>query len=204
MNGYCINIHLLPNCKFRLIPNASLKYTSSINQSSFIASAFVVAELYILLKYAIGIHSGSIQHKYKLKYLVKYSKRYIDLQYKVVLIQQMLYNSTAENILASYCYTLYSPISHCYFSGIYVYLTFQVLLTVLMPKRSLILMLSCAKHPKIPPDTPVPRSSSADLGSKSQQKDSYSIQVFPQLSFRVYYLTKEGETMTLLIILYRS
>lgn len=58
MNSFCINIHLLPNCKFWLIPNASLKYTRSINQSSFIASAFVVAKLYILLKYAIGIHSG--------------------------------------------------------------------------------------------------------------------------------------------------
>lgn len=79
MNRFCINIHLLPNCKFGLIPNASLRYTSSINQSSFIASAFVVAELYILLKYAIEIHGGSIQHKYKLTYPVKYSKRYIDL-----------------------------------------------------------------------------------------------------------------------------
>lgn len=49
----------------------------------------------------------------------------------------MLCNSTAENILASYCYTFCSPISHCYLSGIYICLTFQVILTVSLPKMGL-------------------------------------------------------------------
>lgn len=36
-----------------------------------------------------------------------------------------------------------------------------------MSIAGLILKLSCAKQPKIPPDIPVPGSSLADLGSKS-------------------------------------
>lgn len=66
MNSFCININLPSTLKFKLISNDNLKSTSSINQSSFIASAFVVAELSILLEYTIGKHSGSMQHKYKL------------------------------------------------------------------------------------------------------------------------------------------
>lgn len=65
-----------------------------------------------------------------------------------------------------------------------------------MSIAGVIFKLSCAKHPKIPSDIPAPGSSLADLGSRGEQKDSYSIQVFPQLSFKVYYLTKEGKTGT--------